>query len=260
MKTKNMRKKALLSSVAMLLVAVVALSGATYAWFSANSTANLSSIDFTSSKASSLLIAEKDTEPAASEYAAVVTRTWNQALVPCSSANGTSFYAVTNSSAKADGDLQTVEAISQTSSGYLHKTLWFKSDAPADVRLSSLTTTAETLNLSSAMRVALVPAGGTATIYGVAGADTYNGITGTTSYVAGSATFAALYAGTATGVNTTEVTAIEANNTSAAFVSLAAGTAKQVDLYIWLEGNDSACTNNISGGTLSGMSFQFDVA
>ena len=58
MKTKNMRKKALVSSVAMLLVALVALSGATYAWFSTNTVATVSGLNFSVAEQESLLFAK----------------------------------------------------------------------------------------------------------------------------------------------------------------------------------------------------------
>ena len=64
MKTKNMRKKALVSSIAMLLVAVVALGGATYAWFSTNQTATATGVSLKSGEQTSLLFgastADKD--------------------------------------------------------------------------------------------------------------------------------------------------------------------------------------------------------
>ena len=54
MKTKNMRKKALMSSLAMLLVAVVALSAATYAWFTNSKDASISTITVQTDAASGL--------------------------------------------------------------------------------------------------------------------------------------------------------------------------------------------------------------
>jgi len=262
MKTKNMRKKALVASLAMLLVAVVALSGATYAWFSANSTANLSSINLQSTTSSSLLIAAKETAPTADEYSNTINVTWEElALIPCSSADTTSFVTVTATGEKADGAAQKVESFGTTTTGFLHKTLWFKTDAASDVRLSALTTTGETLNLSNAIRVALVPAGSSAVVYGIGSPQTYYAVTGQSGYTAGAATYGDLYAGT-TGKGVTysdAVTTKVAGTTSDAFVSLAAGTPKQVDLYVWLEGNDADCVNAIAGGTISGMSFQFDV-
>lgn len=57
MKTqKSFRKKALLSSVAMLLVATVAVGSATFAWFTNNTTATAQNLEVTVSAPSGLLI------------------------------------------------------------------------------------------------------------------------------------------------------------------------------------------------------------
>ncbi len=56
MKNTTFRKKALLSSVAMLLVALVALGSATFAWFAANPNANASGLSLKTTAASGLVI------------------------------------------------------------------------------------------------------------------------------------------------------------------------------------------------------------
>ncbi len=56
MKNTTFRKKALLSSVAMLLVALVALGSATFAWFSSNKTVTASGMNVTSGAAQGLVI------------------------------------------------------------------------------------------------------------------------------------------------------------------------------------------------------------
>lgn len=53
---KTFRKSTLISSVALLLVAIVALSGATFAWFSSQAYAEASAIQATTSKASQLVL------------------------------------------------------------------------------------------------------------------------------------------------------------------------------------------------------------
>ncbi len=61
MKNTTFRKKALLSSVAMLLVALVALGSATFAWFAANPNADATGISAKTTASSGLVIAT-DTE------------------------------------------------------------------------------------------------------------------------------------------------------------------------------------------------------
>ncbi len=56
MKHTHSRKKMLLSSVAMLLVALVALGSATYAWFTANPNANASGIKLKTTAAAGLVV------------------------------------------------------------------------------------------------------------------------------------------------------------------------------------------------------------
>lgn len=57
---RTSRKKVLLSSVAMMMVATVSLGSATFAWFSTKTTAEANNINVKSSKASGLLISEDD--------------------------------------------------------------------------------------------------------------------------------------------------------------------------------------------------------
>ena len=59
---KTFRKSSLISSVALLLVAIVALSGATFAWFSTKTTATASALSAKTTQGSNLMISEaKDT-------------------------------------------------------------------------------------------------------------------------------------------------------------------------------------------------------
>ncbi len=60
MNRKVMRKSTLISSIAMLLVAVVALSGVTFAWFSSNPTANTKKVTMTSTGVKGVNIVDAD--------------------------------------------------------------------------------------------------------------------------------------------------------------------------------------------------------
>ncbi|MCA9745179.1 MAG: hypothetical protein KC459_02915, partial [Ruminococcus sp.] len=61
MKTKS-RKRLLISSVAMLLVAMLALGTATFAWFTQNTSATADGITVRTSKTSSLKISDDNRE------------------------------------------------------------------------------------------------------------------------------------------------------------------------------------------------------
>ena len=60
MTNTKFRKRALLSSVAMLLVALVALGSATFAWFTSSTTATASGINVQTTQASELQISKTD--------------------------------------------------------------------------------------------------------------------------------------------------------------------------------------------------------
>ena len=90
MKT-NSRRRVLISSVAMLLVALVALSTATFAWFTTSTTAKADELNVKTIKASELVISKDDFK-------------WGQevkygmngtTLRPASTANGSAWFAGT---------------------------------------------------------------------------------------------------------------------------------------------------------------------
>ena len=60
MTNTKFRKRALLSSVAMLLVALVALGSATFAWFTQSTTATASGLAISTTKSSELKVAKVD--------------------------------------------------------------------------------------------------------------------------------------------------------------------------------------------------------
>lgn len=64
---KNTRKKMLLSSVAMLLVALVALGSATFAWYITNATVTAKTTQFSASSADGLVIRQTDSPVAAEQ-------------------------------------------------------------------------------------------------------------------------------------------------------------------------------------------------
>lgn len=61
MKNTTFRKKALLSSIAMLLVALVALGSATFAWFSTKTTAHAEALKANTTQGTNLMISESKT-------------------------------------------------------------------------------------------------------------------------------------------------------------------------------------------------------
>jgi len=86
---KNTRKKLLVSSVAMLLVAVMALSTATFAWFTTSTTATTSNIRVKTIKSSELVISKSDIAwDTQLDYGLTAHKT----LIPTSTVNGTAWF------------------------------------------------------------------------------------------------------------------------------------------------------------------------
>lgn len=123
---KTFRKSSLISSVALLLVAIVALSGATFAWFSTSDTAEATGLSAKAGSGSGLLISETK-EGTYTNYLAYETdgNTGRTAkLAPASSAFDTAtpvFYTAT--AAKPDNyafDDQSVTQITAGLKGYVN--------------------------------------------------------------------------------------------------------------------------------------------
>ena len=91
MKAKS-RKRLLISSIAMLLVAMIALGTATFAWFTQSTSASASGINVRTVKASELKLQSMD-----ENWKDSLNYSYNKTLKPASSANGTDWY-------KADAD------------------------------------------------------------------------------------------------------------------------------------------------------------
>ena len=98
MKTTS-RKRLLISSVAMLLVAMLALGTATFAWFTNNTSTTASGINVKTVQASDLKVASSKysfTNDLKYDYT-------NQVFKPASSANGTAWYSGTAEKSNAFG-------------------------------------------------------------------------------------------------------------------------------------------------------------
>ena len=245
-KSATFRKSALFSSVAMLLVATVALGTATYAWFSQNTTATASGINVSSTSAEGLYISETD-----SNYSGSVTWTDTAVFAPASSAfaNLTApvFYSTTTENADGTADVAAgAAAVNATDSGtnyYLAKDLYVK--AANDT----------TKNLKVAVTVA-----GTASNYArVAIVDVDTADTGMKGIVSGEAeTYKAIASATASSITYSE----DMNATTSITDALVTGmgtTPHHYKVYVWFEGCDSQCTTSTSGKGLD-VSLQFTLA
>lgn len=256
MKT-NSRKRLLVSSVAMLLVAMIALGTATFAWFTQNTETKADKISATTSKVSSLVL---------SDY----TRTnWkshleynfsNDGMYPVSSANGATWYGgnasdgatgALNANTLADVTPENLATVRHAATDYLFADeLNIKNSGAVDVKNVKITFNVLS-TASDYVRVAVVPikAGVTAdgvfnndTIYAKAkeeGKDpTYDPIAGFTTAEGGAKT--PTYGAAITPTNTFTVSV----------PNLAKGQAAYYKVLVWFEGQDVDCIDANSGQSL----------
>ncbi len=144
-KSTSLRKSALITSVIMLLVAVTALSGATYAWFSSEPAASTNEITMTTTAIQGLYLAEgdlSDVQPR-TEYSSFLN--WKApsnsfAPVSCPFQGNADFY--TTSSKLPSGAYEAGTAIAKAEAftysnpdkqgaSYFARKIWLKGDVPA---------------------------------------------------------------------------------------------------------------------------------
>jgi len=180
MTNTQFRKRALISSVAMLLVALVALGSATFAWFSADPNAHTSGLTLKANSSTGLLI-QSETEKS------VDTNWWTHtAVLNAASKTGNAMVggaAVAIGAASQDAStgtnrgIYTVDAAADdaynadpakavtasTKPNHYEEKLYLKvtGAASANVQLSKVTMTVGDTNLAKALRVAVLKADGT---------------------------------------------------------------------------------------------------
>ncbi len=248
MKNTTFRKKALLSSVAMLLVALVALGSATFAWFAANPNANASGLSLKTTAASGLVIRTETDTTWSHDAALYKGQTEAKDLQPVSQNQATAANFVTVEADASDKweMKKGAEIGTAASSAYYKEDVYFKlttgsaAEPTAKVNVTGVTITKTEGGepaLYNAIRVAIADASGKVI-----------------------ATYAPSTAG-ANGVLTGKDE--EGNPTTAAFTKLEAAdgvkaedcgitgltvaedlTNKKVTVYVYLDGQDSNCKSD----------------
>ena len=276
MKTKNMRKKALVASLAMLLVAVVALGGATYAWFTSNTVALAKGLSFVSDQPSSLLFAPTGTTLAAEdaddwtgEYN-IPTGQTPTGLTPVSSNDVTTFYQVTAVNAAASGGetASTVKTFSAGGTAYSHSFLVKSTAENTALYLTGLTATDTNGNITPAMRVAVQLQGNDPKIFKIGGSVPAQGseVYAVSAYNSGSftadgITFAEMYAGTSkNGITFTQQSLNPLGTCLSSTTAIPANTIRTITITVWLEGNDPACDNSVMGQAINNFRINFSTA
>ncbi len=233
MKTSS-RRRVLLSSVAMLLIAIVALGTATFAWFTSSTTATASGINVKTIQASELVISKSDKNWGTTIDYGVA----NKVLMPASTANGTTWFNAeaetkTAFGKKADTDFAGVSGDNY----YFAEQLNVMNQGAATVEDVKITFSGLT---NAYARVAVVAAdmNGAATgtfttsVYDAEG-ETYDAVTGATTTTS------------ITGKTTYE---IEVGD-------LAQNEAAYYNIYVWFEGQDTDCFDGNAGQQIDDIEF-----
>ena len=257
MKAKS-RRRLLISSIAMLLVAMLALGTATFAWFSQNAKATASDIGAKTQRGSNILVSENGS-------------TWKDAIVFGNKATG--FYTpVTPGSNMASPSWKTTTAdamdagvmgaspktLSDTglvaNTDYTSTKLYVKYDAAStdtvDVDIKFTVTLANGSSSEDFLRVALVPVDSTT-----------KGVFGNDAVVWGTAADDFAKAPAAMSLTTAATTAQTITNTTSKTLytekTLTGAAEYQFNLYVWFEGTDPDC---IDSNANTNFDIDFEVA
>lgn len=229
------RKKVLVSSAAMLMVATVSLGSATFAWFSQNTTATANGVNVKTVKGSNLVLCERNSTTASDWKSTLDLNIDDKTLEPASTKDCTNWFKAKatryNAAATEEGGRGTVTPITTDESGgyYIAKEFYVKSVAEsitANFQVNVSATTASANNQLDYVRVAMKKESGDLTkIYGNKAADN-SCITAVTPTL-----------------GTQDITTSAISDT----LSLTADTAQKVTLYIWFEGEDPECKDVNAG-------------
>lgn len=253
MKTKS-RKRLLISSVAMLLVAMLALGTATFAWFTQNTSATANGITVRTSKTSSLKIAD-DTR----EYGPSFTyRDVQNIMLPSSSIDGAHWYSTV-----ADDDtgvstktptaitLDTPEQINQNNKYVFVDQLNIQN--AGEVAVKDIKITMANFNAHNYLRVALVPVTAKGQCIEVDATKFRSNV-----YAADDTAYNPIKAdGSYSTEETDKITPSAAGSPEVINISdsLAAGEELHYNLYVWFEGQDPDCKDANAGTGVQDLKF-----
>lgn len=240
MKHTTTRKKMLLSSVAMLLVAMLALGSATFAWFTSNPNANASGLSLKTTASTGLVI-RTETDEEWSHDAALANGLPTQNLDPVSQKQSAPATFYTVAAAAANNYAKGTDTPAPTTSGYYKENIYCRlsdgSDATAaaaqKVYLKGITITKATkATMEGCIRVAV--ANGNTLLGTWALTDANNGVL---TPDAGDYSPALAVAGTNLNVDT-GLTALTADG---------ADLTKYITVYVYLDGQDTNCYSDKVG-------------
>lgn len=257
----NSRRRVLISSIAMLLVALVALSTATFAWFTEDTDAVADGIKVKTSQQSSLQIA-----PAAGTFGSGFSYGFeNTAMMPASSLNGGDWFSAVAKDANnfAAGEASSVKAITENMNKYVFVDQLNVKNA-GQITVNDVIVTVTGFEGHNYARFALVPA--TANAKGapfILTPDTTDDAEarvpfGDYVYANDATAYAPLYEeGVIPGDSATKITpsAVTTSYTIDLADSLEANEEIYFNLYVWFEGQDADCNTGNAGTGFDNLTF-----
>lgn len=244
MKTTS-RKRLLISSVAMLLVAMLALGTATFAWFTQNTQAKADQLSVKTIKASELQLSKTTGEWGDQIHYDYV----GKVLKPASSVDGTNWFTAiaANKGSYEAADTDATD-ISSNLDGYVFKEqLNVRNNGKAAVEKVKIKFNLQETEAANGkyVRLALVPADKRGADAAVTPADFKAGVFASAADTADALKDAAKTTETVTAksgaAGEVEVGTLTAKGE--------AGSAKYYNLYVWFEGQDEDC-KDINGGNV----------
>ncbi len=262
MKTKkSFRKKALLSSVAMLLVAAVAVGSATFAWFTQSTHAFANGIYLKTMRGSSLQVSNKSFSWGPSFSYDIGNEDNPHLMYPASSADGKSwFHAHATSEDNYAPNANGIKAIDTNKlSTYVFKDMLNvknSGDTGAGTYNNVKITLENPTIVKEYTRIALVE------VQSQSAPDTFKGTFGNdTIFAANNKEYTAISSTTLSECNTkiTPTKIVDKSTVLANVGTLAPGEAKYYMLLIWFEGQDEDCKDTtIPMDELAGLQFNVD--
>ena len=262
MTNTKFRKRVLLSSVAMLLVALVALGSATFAWFSVKQAADATGLSGGTTKSSSLVIKEAWGDDWANTIEFdEATADVSTALTPVTF-NGTTWQTTTSAGYDLGYQGEALQEVSVSTTYAAYTSLYVKyGEAGGSENKDLLIKVTPDSGLSSAQlsyaRVAIVPvteasnsiesALGT---YKILGADNNDLAAAPSGYTSASA------------ANNTAVTALYSATATAPLNMglMTPGTVYKYMIYVYFEGTDKDCIDSKAGVSVDDFKFDLSVA
>ncbi|MBQ3005326.1 MAG: hypothetical protein IJM97_02915 [Clostridia bacterium] len=225
-----MKKRSLVSAIAMLVVSAIVLTSATFAWFATGDTATVNQISASVSNAEGSILISADgnewkTVLTTADLTAVTTNTLASTLSPVSVTPGTQGIGSIVSGAIEEGVFTATEAAGK----YVQFSVLVKSDVNCTVDVAPVFTHTQ------AYVFAGLTVNGTFT---VAGTGSYLPYTGAAGDTANDTNGNAILDGDETTALGAQVDGVSSLNTS---IDLVAGEATQLTFYMWAEGQHADC-------------------